>query len=193
MIWDGGDVIMETMRIFTDISDFCKKALYGVAFFLFCGAQDPVSFDYSPPVVFTGFINGTYDSLGGNRKWRNSCTMDGDTLRMFFFSNNFKEKGMIRDGDLIRIDVFPKEDSTDSSNFLTNSRVLFHMARYLGNNTTYTIPRNDRMGKVEMTVTAMDLVSGGVVEFCNIIVSAPPLTGGEMLAITKARIKGVIE
>jgi hypothetical protein len=44
-----------------------------------------------------------------------------------------------------------------------------------------------------MTVTAMDLVSGGVVEFCNIIVSAPPLTGGEMLAITKARIKGVIE
>ena len=100
---------------------------------------------------------------------------------------------MIRDGDLIRIDVFPKEDSTGSSNFLTNSRVLFHMARYLGNNTTYTIPRNDRMGKVEMTVTAMDLVSGGVVEFCNIIVSAPPLTGGEMLAITKARIKGVIE
>jgi hypothetical protein len=184
---------MEIMKLFIEFPSLCKRFLFITAFFLCC-VEDPVTVDdYSPPVVFTGLINGAYDSLGGNPQWRNSCTMVEDTLRMFFFSNGFWEKDKVRDGDLIRIDIFPETDSTENDTFLTNGRVLFHMARYLSTNTTYNISRNDRQSKVEMVVNRMNLVSGGEVEFSDIIIQTAPLIGGGMLEVTEARIKGVIE
>jgi hypothetical protein len=67
------------------------------------------------------------------------------------------------------------------------------MARYLSTNTTYNISRNDKQSKVEMVVNKMNLVSGGEVEFSDIIIQTVPLIGGGMLEITEARIKGVIE
>ena len=73
---------MEIMKLFVEFPSLCKRFLCITAFSLLC--EDPVTVDdYSPPVVFTGLINGAYDSLGGNSQWRNSCMMVEDTLRMF--------------------------------------------------------------------------------------------------------------
>ncbi len=172
-----------------------KSAILLISFsaLFFSCIQNPLSAFYDSPVVFTGYINGNYDSLAGNAVWKNRCTAVDDTLRIFIYSNDYSVSHKIHTGDFMRFDIYPKTDSTDNGTLLRNNRILFHMARYTNGNMSYTIKKNDLVNKVEMTIDELNLSSGSVVEFYDVALSAPPVYGGEKLEIMNARITGVIE
>jgi len=143
---------------------------------------------YEPEVIFTGYFNGDYDSLTGNRQWRNTCRLVGDTIRIYCYSTFFSEVDMIRDGDLMRIDFFP-----DSGNGFEKRNTLFHLARYHGQNESYTVNRGDTADvtiRFESEVAAYQASTGADLELKEIFVSAPPVGQGRHLEITKGRLFG---
>ena len=60
--------------------------------------EDPVTVDYSPPVVFTGLTPGIRQS--GRKFAVEEQLHDGGGYFDVFFSNEFWEKNKVRDGDL---------------------------------------------------------------------------------------------
>lgn len=162
--------------------------------FLHCGSGEgnPILI-YKPPVYFAGYINNVYDSLTGNREFPNQCFMAQDTIRMFIHSSSFSEADGMRDGDFIRIDIYPGSDSA-----LSRKSVLFHMARYHGYNASYTVsPADTLLGEdwLQFEINELDRRSGGHIDIEDIAITAQLMsgtTGGELL-ITKSRIVGTIE
>lgn len=159
-----------------------------------CSDEEVVGLElfYEPPVYFTGVINGTYHSLTGNYWYKNECRLVGDTIKMFFYSKEFSEVNKIREGDFIHIDIYPGSDSV-----LGRSRVLFHMARYHGQNASYNVSPIDTLygfDKIQFKVRSLERQHGGSLEIFDISVFAGviPGTSGELLEIVKGTIKGTI-
>jgi len=147
---------------------------------------------YEPPVVLVCYINGEYDSLAGNFLYPNSCELIADTLRMYFYSTDFSESNNIRDGDLIRLDIFQV-----SGNVVGTRNVLFHMARYHEGNASYTVNPADTIEKgqsVQMHIDVLERRLGGVVRISEFSVVSDPIGGtyGEALIIKDGRIEGHI-
>lgn len=169
-------------------------AYFAVLFLFSCSDEKPVGFElfYQPPVYFAGVINGTYDSLTGNYWYQNRCKLVGDTIKMFFYSKEFSEINRVREGDFIHIDIYPGSDSA-----LGRSRVLFHMARYHGRNTSYNVSPIDTVygfDRIQFKVRSLERRRGGSLEIVDLSVSAGviPGTSGELLEITRGTIKGTI-
>lgn len=146
-----------------------------------------------PVVVFSGVINGDYQRLIGNCSWENQCKLSGDTLRMYFYSENFQEVENIRDGDLIRMDIFPGDGQ-----LIGTARVLFHMARYHEKNSSYTVCPADTLfthSAVKMQSQMTDIFSSEQILLDNIYIRSPPEPGtyGEILEIKDGIIQGVIQ
>lgn len=148
---------------------------------------------YDPPVVFTGYICGDYKNLSGNGAWKNECRFVEDTLRMYFYSDNFQEINNIRDGDLIRLDIYPGDNP-----LIGTARVLFHMARYHGKNSSYTVRPMDTLfnraiAKMQRQISGTK--SSDKILIDDIYIRSPPESGtnGEILEIKDGKIEGVIE
>ncbi len=159
-----------------------------------CCDEELVGFElfYQPPVYFAGVINGTYDSLTGNYWYQNRCKLVGDTIKMFFYSKEFSEVNRIREGDFIHIDIYPGSDSA-----LGRSKVLFHMARYHGQNASYNVSPIDTLygfDKIQFKVRSLERRHGGSLEIVDLSVYAGviPGTAGEQLEIVRGTIKGTV-
>jgi hypothetical protein len=162
-------------------------------FALQCGITHPLETIYEPQVVFVGSVTGDYDSLPGNRDWPNTCILKGDTVRMTFFSESFKEVNTIRTGDFVRMDLFPC--STCVIGF-TTKHVRFHMARYQSTNISFDISPADTISgsdKISLMVRSLDRQHGGAVDLYNIEALAKPLVGNLGLDLLNGRISGSIE
>lgn len=150
----------------------------------------PLQFLYSPPVVFTGYINKDYECLRGNLEWKNECRMVGDTIRMRFWSTDFSEQDHIRNGDMIRLDIYPGAGA-----LVGNRDALFDMARYYEYSSSYDVTPADTVNtsnRIEMKIMQLDRAAGGYLEIDSITVLAKPVDKGEPLEIIQGRITGTI-
>jgi len=148
---------------------------------------------YVPQVVFAGYINNQYDSLTGNLYWPNRCMLVGDTVRMYFYSSTFSERNRIRNGDLLRIDIYPQADV-----LVGKREVLFHMARYGDYNRSYTIHPTSPLsesGRVGARMEVLERRSGGSIHLVGFNAGTGPVPGtyGERLEILRGRIMGRVE
>lgn len=156
--------------------------------------KTPLQVVYTPPVTFTGVLNGTYDSLCGNFNWQNRCFIKDDTLCMYFYTKKFNTSKTIRHGDFIRLFILPKEhDST-----LETPHVIFHCARYYDANSSYEVSPIDtvlQINRITMRVRTLEHYRNGRVSIDRFYVSARAIMGtyGEPLEITNGRIEGVIQ
>ena len=126
---------------------------------------------YSPSIYFAGYFNGNYDSLTGNYWYPNSCKLVGDTIRMFFYSSEFEVVNRVWQGEFIRMDLYPGNDSA-----IGRARILFHMARYLEQNFSYTITPIDTVygyDRIQLHVEDINRTRGGSVNLRDITVSIP--------------------
>ena len=151
-----------------------------------------LSLFYTPSIYFAGYFNGNYDSLTGNSWYQNSCQLVGDTIRMFFYSSEFEEVNRVRQGDFIRMDLYPGNDSA-----IGKARILFHMARYLEQNISYTITPVDTLylfDRILFYVQDINRSRGGNVNLRDITVRTRPISGthGEELTILHGRVRGTI-
>lgn len=147
---------------------------------------------YEPPVVFTGYFNGMYDSLAGNRWWPNSCCMVGDTVRIYCYSTFFGESNHVRHGDLLRIDLYP-----DTVWMVATRNALFHLARYYESNESYTVTPKDTLldrGWVQADIGALSRRVAGSIELKNFSVTASPVPGttGKQLEIKQGHLYGTV-
>lgn len=161
--------------------------------FLFCSNPDSPQFEYNQPIKFSGFINGVEVSLGGNFFWPNSCTLKDDTVKMYFYSDNFSENNTIRHGDFMRIFLFPGNDS-----LIGIKHMIFHLARYQQCNSSYTILPRDTASffiSARMRRIAFSPARKQRVQFEEIYMYTTPISGttGEQLEITNGNITGAIE
>ncbi|MBN1758510.1 MAG: hypothetical protein JW863_09345 [Chitinispirillaceae bacterium] len=145
---------------------------------------------YIPPVTFTGYFNGDYDSLAGNRFWPNRCELIGDTVRIYCYSTFFTETNKIRHGDLLRLDLYP-----DSADGFQKRNVLFHLARYYDRNESYTINRGDTSDitrQFESVIVNFARSNGAGLELEEVFIASPPLAQGQYLQITDGHLFGNI-
>lgn len=145
---------------------------------------------YVPPVTFTGFFNGDYDSLAGNRAWPNRCELAGDTVRIYCYSTFFGETDNIRHGDLLRLDLYP-----DSADGFQKRNTLFHLARYYEQNESYTINPGDTTDvskQFESVVVDFSRSNGEALELEDIYIVTAPLARGRYLEITDGHLFGSI-
>lgn len=167
--------------------------IFAAGLLLHCDNADVVVALYSPPVVFVGNVNNKYDSLPGNVFWPNRCMLVGDTVRMYFYSEDFGESNRIRHGDLVRVDFYPGHDT-----LIGKSHILFHMARYWDRNESYTVHPTHQLsekGRTGARAVRFERFSGGEVHLENFFATTGPVPGtyGEKLEITQGRIKGRVE
>ena len=162
-------------------------------FALQCATTHPLETIYEPRIVFVGSVTGDYDSLPGNLDWPNTCILKGDTVKMTFFSESFKEVNNIRSGDFIRMDLFPCSTCVNS---YTTRHVRFHMARYINENYTYEITPSDTTSgsdEISLKVHSLERQHCGAVDLYEIGATAKALTGTLGLDLQSGRIFGSIE
>jgi hypothetical protein len=156
-------------------------------------AINPLEIPYEPQIVFVGSVTGDYDSLPGNHDWPNTCILKGDTVKMTFFSESFKEVNNIRSGDFIRMDLFPCSTCVNS---FTTKHVRFHMARYQSTNFSYEITPADTLqgsDQISLMVRSLERQHGGAVDLYDIEAIAKPLVGTLGFDLLNGRVFGSIE
>ena len=147
-------------------------------------------FFYVPQVTFTGYVNGGFDSLAGNRSWPNRCELIGDTVRIYCHSTFFGETQRIRHGDMLRIDLLP-----DSGEGFEKRNTLFHLARYYETNESYTINQGDTVDntiRFESRVLSFSRSVNGEIDLDMIFVASPPVAQGRHLEIKNGHLFGRI-
>lgn len=148
---------------------------------------------YEPVITFAAIVGSDSLFLPGSRQHPNTCAFDADTMRMYFFSDNFQQ-GSISTGDQLRIDVFFAD-----SQFITERRARLHFTRYDHNQTTCTyeiIPADtlNDYNNLTMKVMKFEWKNGGSVHFTDITATARPLGqfGAAYLSISHGVISGNI-
>lgn len=131
--------------------------------------------------------------MKGNLFWPNCCTLKNDTIRMYFYSDNFFEDNRIRHGDFMRLFLFP-----DSSDILGIRNVIFHLARYQEYNSSYAIAPRDTQSRVvttQMHRVALSAVRRSRVSLDDIYIQTGVISGtaGERIEITKGSITGAVQ
>jgi hypothetical protein len=153
---------------------------------------DPV---YVPVIRFDGYFeSGDQFSWPGNSSNRNRCKMSGDTMVMYFYSEDYQQSS-ISTGDQLRLEIF----HVDSGGFITTHGVYFHLSRYstAPTNLTYEVAPSDTQLKtynLSMKVENFSFQSGAKVLLTDISVSPRSLGAGTLpLAIIKGTITGSVE
>lgn len=159
----------------------------------FCSSPLHPNVPYNPPVSFSGFINGREVSMKGNFFWPNCCTLKNDTIRMYFYSDDFSEDNKVRQGDFMRLFLFP-----DSSDLLGIKHMYFHLARYHEYNSSYSIAPRDthsRLTTIQMHRVALTAARKSSVSIDRIYVQTGVIsnTTGERIEITKGSITGAVQ
>lgn len=149
---------------------------------------------YKPVITFAGIVGPDSLYLPGNRQYPNTCAFDADTVRMYFYSENYSQ-GPTSSGDQMRIDVL----SADSE-FITNRHARLHFTRYdyYQNTSTYEITPADTFfdyNKLSMRVVMFGRRGGDSVFLSNITASARPLGpySAGYLSIVRGVIQGTME
>lgn len=130
--------------------------------------EDEITPFYEPVITFRGktIKNFGKDSiyLPGNYYYPNSCIMVGDTMRMYFFSEDYTQGIPTWRGDQLRIDIYSHRPDTtpipDSTGAIITGDVLIRLSRYWESNETYLINRGDTLYSPPMSVR-MEAVSFG--------------------------------
>jgi hypothetical protein len=169
-----------------------RSIMFALTAVVFMHCQNSIAppVPYVPPVTFTGYFNGDYDSLTGNRSWPNLCELIGDTVRIYCYSTSFSESNNIRHGDLLRIDLLP-----DSGDGFGKRNTLFHLARYDERNESYTINKGDTIDntiRFESETVSFSRSVGGTVELEHIYVATPAVIVGRYLEIRDGHLFGSI-
>ncbi len=110
--------------------------------FLFLRCSDN-SFDikYEPVVTFSAVIGDKPMEFPGNSEYRNECSMKGDTIRMFFFTKDYK-LGEFPEGSHIHMYIYPFDSDSvqrdsDSVMILGLENIYFRLQRYTLPEKTY--------------------------------------------------------
>ena len=167
----------------------CTVVLLSIVVGFYCNVLAP-KIPYVPEIVFTGYFNGDFDSLAGNWQWPNTCRLVGDTVRIYCYSTFFSESDRIRNGDLMRIDLYP-----DSGDGFEKRNTLFHLARYYESNESYTINRGDTVNTLvvfKSRIMSFSRSIDGAIELDSIYIATPPVKFGRHLEIKKGRLFGSI-
>jgi hypothetical protein len=162
---------------------------------LSCSRNSPLNpLPYVPVIKFSGaFADGDEFSWKGNRSNPNRCYLFGDTLMMYFFSEDYQESP--RQGDQLRLEVF----RVDSGGFITTHGIYFHLSRYSTGptNLTYEVVPSDTLGRtysLSMKVVDFSFQSGAAISLNNIGVTARVLGQGTLpCTITMGTITGNVE
>lgn len=131
--------------------------------------------------------------MKGNFLWPNCCTLKNDTIRMYFYSDDFSQDNMIRQGDFMRLFIFP-----DSSDMLGVKHMYFHLARYHESNSSYAIAPRDtqsRLATIQMHRVALTAARRSHVSIDRIYIQTGVISGttGERVEITKGSITGAVQ
>jgi hypothetical protein len=124
-------ILLGSMLLFT-----CEKALEEL---------------YQPVIIFHGYLaenQGSSESvaevtLEGNLSFPNSCETKGDTLRMYFYSEDFSHGTLVWQGLQIRMDIFPSTDTTDTSGNIGIKNMLIDISDYRNGNKSYVVVSAD--------------------------------------------------
>jgi hypothetical protein len=149
---------------------------------------------YKPVITFAGTVGPDSLYLPGSRQYPNTCAFDADTVRMYFYSQDYSQ-GATNTGDQMRIDIL----SPDSS-FITKRHARLHFTRYdyNQNTSTYEVTPADSLNTyndLSMKVVRLDWQRGGLVNLIDLTASARPLGsyGTGYLSITRGVITGNIQ
>jgi hypothetical protein len=149
---------------------------------------------YKPAITFSGIVGPDSLYLPGNRDYPNTCSLEADTVRMYFYSGDYS-RGIISTGDQMRIDVL----SADSA-FITKRNARLHFTRYDydQNTSTYEVTPADTLNtdnNLSMKIMEFGWQKGDSVNLVDITVSARPLGsfGTGALSITHGVITGIIQ
>jgi hypothetical protein len=152
---------------------------------------------YVPVIRFDGYFeSGDQFSWPGNSSNRNSCKMSGDTMMMYFYSEDYQNSPSTGNvGDQLRLEIF----YVDSGGYITTHGVYFHLSRYstAPTNLTYEVAPADTQLKIynlSMKVENFSFQSGAKVLLTNISVLPRTIGAGTLpLAIIKGTITGSVE
>jgi hypothetical protein len=149
---------------------------------------------YKPVITFSGIVGPDSLYLPGSREYPNTCGFDADTVRMYFYSEEFSQ-GPISSGDELRIDIF-----TADSEFITKRHARLHFTRYdySQNTCTFEVSPADTLNDyntLSMHRTRLEWKSGGAVLLDAISATARPLGsyGTDALSLNRGVISGNIE
>ncbi len=112
---------------------------------------------------------------------------------MYFYSSTFSEINRIRNGDLLRLDLYPGIDT-----LVGKRSTLLHMARYYDFNSSYDIhPTNPQSADASLGARArhLDRFRGGKIRLELFFAATGPVKGtnAERLEIRNATIEGTVE
>jgi hypothetical protein len=159
---------------------------------LFCSRSSLLNpLPYEPPFVFSGYFkDGDQFSWPGNKEYPNHCDFLGDTVVMYFCSEDFGG----RNGDQLRLEIFRVD-----SEYITTHGAIFHLARYSSGPTTVTyvvVPADtaQEVYSLSMKIKSFAKQSGAAVELTNIAVAPQAIGMGQLpLAIMNGTITGTLE
>lgn len=162
---------------------------------LSCSRTSPLNpLPYAPVIRFDGyFVDGDQFSWPGNRFYPNRCFTSGDTMMMYFYSEDYQQSPW--KGDQLRLEVF----YVDSGGYITTHGALFHLSRYSfgPTNLTYDVAPEDTILErysLSMKVDRFAMQGGAGISLSEIGVT--PRVSGQgtfPLAITKGTITGSVE
>ena len=114
-----------------------------VAALIGCGSVEPAEKLYEPAIVFRGYINNDWVELPGCFRKPNTAEMAGDTVRMYFYSEDYRDAKYPWSGDQMRVDIYPF--NIDSVKYPGIPQALIRLSRYAGTNYTYIICPHDTL------------------------------------------------
>jgi len=168
---------------------------------LFCSSDNGTfSLFYSPVVTFSGYIDKEYASLPGYLEYPNSCELDGDTIKMAFYSTDYQPT-TTPSGRLLRIWLLPNPNDSDTTThtFLGTARLFMKFTDHTGGTTcSYEVHPGDTVrslfsGQVE--IETLDWVRNGTVALDEVTFLSQPMGAfcREFLEIEEGTISGRIE
>ncbi len=156
---------------------------------------------YEPVIVFSGRFEGEEVYLPGNVRKPNTCTIHHDTIRMYFYSDDYDDRKATWNGEQLRIEIYPDRDSIESLGML---EMMMRLSRYGrderggGSNRTYHIGPADTIiappCALYAEAEALSWNSGGRIRITRIAANLHTVGGtGLGFTITEGLIEGRVE
>jgi hypothetical protein len=181
--------------------------LGGLCVLALCRAGVSPSSEYVPAVVFEGYIEppgggATWTRLPGNEDAPNRCTLVGDTIRIYCYSEDYYAPDDYRSGtgygDQLRIDLYPF-GYVDSITLVSLRNVLIKLSRFgKPANETYLVTDADTLYsppfQAQMSTSLVQRYPGGAVELREFNATLHRVNGTTpAVTISRATITGRIQ
>lgn len=156
---------------------------------------------YEPVVVFTGRFENEEVVLPGHIRKPNTCTIHNDTIRMYFYSDDYYDRTSTWEGDQLRIELYPDRDSVYA---LDMCEMMIRLSRYGrderggGSNRTYHVGCADTIIAPPCALYAEPVArswrSGGSIRIDRIAANLHTVGGtGLGFSISEGKIEGQVE